>query len=1330
VKDAIYFVSQPLVREYVDEQRLIKSTYAELLRRKQSDLPDKYAAASNVISKHWELPKTLNKGRARYDEAVRLSKKHFKGEEEFSTEEMYDLIKDYKKDPKAADSDLSKLMFMHYLQIEAQIEGITQLKMNSNPDTSTDNALFKSEVTLANLESLETESKLDQDLFKDMLSDSIISSFFNQKMALGVSKPLFPLRYHPAISSFLIYLSKTRQLRKDSATTFGEGNEDVLVATFRNDFISYILQNSLRKYKLSDGYKGYEMTDVVPLKMVDHLKFGAHVGLDNGKKVLYVDKVKLRNEFESNAWVEGSDNANSYEKRKLFPLKAGHFMTNKFTNFDEYTRFVAEREFLRDLYPISEYKNTEDFENELVMTKVQKPNMDETEQNRFTYEKFLAHRALENTFNPYHMFKDPNYSFASEYSKILKKYNNLPKEYTVLQRIKVDANDSRTMFNLYLSDKDVNNSKANLYHADLIKLADPNVEKVDNKEDNKMISDFFTRMSMVAFLQTGLNKSKFSFTNIVDFDEFLSVMQQEGQKFVNLLNDSESAEEIITNYYFDIFLNENKFMKGGKPNKDRNRFKNLISKLNFDNLKKVKTQTVQLSTSVKGFQGYKGGFENTGKGTPKGDGKDKAMRQVADGFIGEISKQSESSTLTSAIEVLNVESYQDIIGAVNFSQSKVAIVPAMKNQNATVIMLARNGGRSGKDLSNEVKNAILDAKNKDVEFVVGDMPNVDSQFIDYLQEIGAKFTIYHTGATSRIQVEQTNQSSTTPSQVGQIKQLKELDPRYDKYSDEQIQGFIDSVFPDSEVKDIVYHGTNDKNFDPKKNEQGIHFGFKKYVEEWMYKTNAPGNQKYYEIEKELEDLEEGEYSETFNATREELEEQFEYLKNRKTYYFPALLNIENPKKTTYKAYNWEDDIKNAEKTNNDGLIYDINKDVVNDNFLEGQNQVVFEPSQIFILNSDKAHKQIEKFVSTQPSTSVKIEPTDKIIFGHPTIGKSYLKKQGEDKFITLDDDYANEVNSFVDANRGSETRQEYKGRKPKEYNEFMLNLYDRLKVQAQKEGKILFVSNTNILKERMSDFDKVITIPKVEFKRRFDERGATYGFEDWKSEIDAAIAKVPANKVITTTGYLSDLLPTQSSTSVRKNIKSSKETTLQYLSQEGVAIFKNNTGKPDHYQNLVNVNSDVVFVANEVVAAIADPSKFFLGESSLVRAAEGMVIKMPTSQLKINDNFQGFTDETFPKIIERFEKRIELIKNILYTSTGEWTGEVVAFSDNGYGDPSKMPQKLFVYLSRRLYEEFGYLNPGSEHYDEISQMVVAQQGIDDQMIIDKFDNETSDPFKC
>jgi hypothetical protein len=166
-------------------------------------------------------------------------------------------------------------------------------------------------------------------------------------------------------------------------------------------------------------------------------------------------------------------------------------------------------------------------------------------------------------------------------------------------------------------------------------------------------------------------------------------------------------------------------------------------------------------------------------------------------------------------------------------------------------------------------------------------------------------------------------------------------------------------------------------------------------------------------------------------------------------------------------------------------------------------------------------------ISKQQTPS--ITPNDKIIWGHPTIGKSYLKQQGDNSFITLDDDYADEVNAFIDANRGSETRQEYKGRKPIEYNEFMLNLFDRLKVQAEKEGKKLFVSNTNILKERMFEFDKVVNIPKNEFKKRFDARGATYGFEDWKSDIDNTISKVDTNKVINTTGYLSDLFTTSDS---------------------------------------------------------------------------------------------------------------------------------------------------------------------------------------------------------
>jgi len=168
----------------------------------------------------------------------------------------------------------------------------------------------------------------------------------------------------------------------------------------------------------------------------------------------------------------------------------------------------------------------------------------------------------------------------------------------------------------------------------------------------------------------------------------------------------------------------------------------------------VNKTSVPQQPTLSGFKGYKGGFEDKGKGTPEGDGKDKAMRQVANGFIGELGKATPSSTLTSAAQIFKM-SQDTVSAAASFTKSKVAIAPGSLNDNATIIMLARNkSGREGTPLSDDVKTAILNAHNNGVEFVVGDMPNVDSQFIDYLQEIGAKFTIYHTGSTPRIKINQ------------------------------------------------------------------------------------------------------------------------------------------------------------------------------------------------------------------------------------------------------------------------------------------------------------------------------------------------------------------------------------------------------------------------------------------------------------------------------------------------------------------------------------------------------------------------------------------------
>lgn len=171
-------------------------------------------------------------------------------------------------------------------------------------------------------------------------------------------------------------------------------------------------------------------------------------------------------------------------------------------------------------------------------------------------------------------------------------------------------------------------------------------------------------------------------------------------------------------------------------------------KLAIDNLFKntfsPATQPTKSSVST-GFQGYKGGFENVGKGTPMGDGKDKAMRDVAGGFILELDpkREDDSSTGTTAKEYPN---YRE------------GVMVSSKNFYNDIVMLARNNEFKNKPLSEDTKRSILDAHDEGVSFVVGDMPGVDSQFIDYLQEIGAKFTIYHTGNTPRINIAQPTQA--------------------------------------------------------------------------------------------------------------------------------------------------------------------------------------------------------------------------------------------------------------------------------------------------------------------------------------------------------------------------------------------------------------------------------------------------------------------------------------------------------------------------------------------------------------------------------------------
>ena len=590
VKEAVYFVSQPLVREYVAQKRLSQSTFAEPLRKSPGASGSDFKAASDVIARYFK--NFIANNRSRYDVGKKLAENYFEqegrnneAEKHFTEEEMLQLIKDYKTNPQEAGaSDLSKAMFLHYLQIEQQITGLTQLKLASNPDTSTMTDVGQAIQAESNIQDLTTESKIDQSLREGLMYDSIISSFFNTSLIRGLAKPLFSFRYNNELQEYVQEVVNNFDNLQVLKSMYGRAFRDKFPVAFRNEVLSYLFQNALRKYQIDNEYSSYALETTIPNKLVPNLKFGAYVDTKtNGDKIMYLDKNQIELEFYNKDWLAGSQSKTSYAKKGLFPLEPGHFTRNSTAGLEEYTRFVLEREYLRSIYPMDDVTKTEEFKKEFENISKNAISGTDTQHRKLAYEKILAIKALDNTLNPYNLFMDKNNAYAIRYNAIRTDYEKELSGYSILQRLKIDNNRDNTMYNLYLDDKDMSTFKADNYTRQLEQLADRNVMKVPNKDENNRISDLFGKMTFVAMMQAGIGKSKYNFLGITDFEKFINIMNTETKNFISSEN-----KTAILNDYFSKFEAQNSI-----TNKSRSRFKDYITKLDLNTSMKASTQEVE-----------------------------------------------------------------------------------------------------------------------------------------------------------------------------------------------------------------------------------------------------------------------------------------------------------------------------------------------------------------------------------------------------------------------------------------------------------------------------------------------------------------------------------------------------------------------------------------------------------------------------------------------------------------------------------------------------------------------------------------------------------------
>jgi len=153
-----------------------------------------------------------------------------------------------------------------------------------------------------------------------------------------------------------------------------------------------------------------------------------------------------------------------------------------------------------------------------------------------------------------------------------------------------------------------------------------------------------------------------------------------------------------------------------------------------------------------------------------------------------------------------------------------------------------------------------------------------------------------------------------------------------------------------------------------------------------------------------------------------------------------------------------------------------------------------------------------------------VMPEDKIIFGHPGLGKTYAKELGLD-IIDFDTDYKKRINEVNNLEPGWKVRNEWRKTNENLWNQTVRQLWNEAKEESKKTGKPLLASDMILLREFPNDFDKVITMSKETLIERSKQRddykeGDT---ENWKEKLDIAIQNVNSDKVIYTTKYMSEL---------------------------------------------------------------------------------------------------------------------------------------------------------------------------------------------------------------
>jgi hypothetical protein len=577
VEQAVLFVSQPLIRKYAGLQRKIKGAYAKPLGIfgansnrfrdfAKSQIMTDYLV--NFTPENLISPtdiEDLSVGNVTFSILTKYAPEIFDRAElddveGFSVEDLKSRIVEYSEDEtKRTPTLYDYAAFAHFIELEEMSKADTQVKLTTNDDVMKIGTIYEMLSRQKSYSQALLNDRLRPGLISDIMDKTILGSFHigQNDVLTNVMQSMFELSSHPQFIKFLSTIDRSfsdYKISKEFPGAFKD-KEDFLSA-LRNDFKVYVLQDYLfnsTRFDITAPYKGYKIDSTHPVKRTISLTQGVAMSKDG---TLYIDEGVINNDV-ANPEKTYLNNEEQVGVRRQAPFSMDYFQnTNTQIHKTLYVKFLYERELLRSNIPFEDYSQTKDFKVRMRSAKKYEKDLKEKYKmtpEEYVYESFLRDTALLDKLNIEFMLRDKENGYGAMFERLLSTHPRLADQYPILLSLRTTVNNDTR--NLILSEPVLTPELRNDYHDQIVRLSDETYKKVDNDLDNRLISNFFSKLSFFALFQSGYTgKGNYNLSSVYPLDHYNVLIEQAKQKAMGVLNgDKKKKAEPYLEKFMEMF---------------------------------------------------------------------------------------------------------------------------------------------------------------------------------------------------------------------------------------------------------------------------------------------------------------------------------------------------------------------------------------------------------------------------------------------------------------------------------------------------------------------------------------------------------------------------------------------------------------------------------------------------------------------------------------------------------------------------------------------------------------------------------------------------------